>query len=65
MDTKLLPGAAKDQLNIVLGFFPRVDSKSSVVLAVNTAMLGYLASRIPSLMTITVWQLIAPALTFI
>ena len=64
METKLLPSAAKDQLNLVLSFFPRVDAKASVVLAVNTAMLGYLASRIPSPATIAAWQLIAPAVAF-
>jgi hypothetical protein len=65
METKLLPSTAKDQLNLVLGFFPRVDAKASVVLAVNTAMLGYLASRFPPPNTIAAWQLITPAVAFV
>ena len=40
--------AAKYQLQLVLGFFPRVESKASVVLAVNTGMLGTLAANLPS-----------------
>ena len=31
-----LYNASKDQLNLVLGFFARVDSKLSVVLALDT-----------------------------
>lgn len=38
MEPELLPGVAKDQLNLVLSFFPRVDAKASVVLAVDTGM---------------------------
>jgi hypothetical protein len=37
--------AARDQLNRTLGFFSRVDSKASVVLGVNTGVLGVLAAR--------------------
>jgi hypothetical protein len=39
---------AKDQLQLVLGFFPRVDAKHTAVLAINTGMLAYLAARIPT-----------------
>jgi hypothetical protein len=38
---------ARNQLNLVLGFFPRVDGKQSVLLGIHLAMLGYLASRAP------------------
>jgi len=37
--------ATKDQLNRTLGFFPRVDTKASVILAVDTSMLAFLASK--------------------
>jgi|GEM_PF-376151 len=40
-------GDARDQLNLVLGFFSRVDGKQSVLLGIHVAMLGYLASRAP------------------
>ena len=38
---------AKDQLNTVLGFFPRRDAKISVLLSVNIAMLALLAGKAP------------------
>jgi hypothetical protein len=50
----------KDQLNLVLSFFSRVDSKASVVLAVDTAMLGYLASKIPQVKWPPSWPLVIP-----
>jgi Family of unknown function (DUF5706) len=37
--------AARDQLNRTLTFFPRVDGKASVILAVDTSMLAVLATR--------------------
>lgn len=40
---------AREQLNLVLGFFSRVDAKASVVLAINTGMLAVLASNAPPL----------------
>lgn len=39
----------REQLNLVLGFFSRVDAKASVVLAINTGMLAVLASNAPPL----------------
>jgi hypothetical protein len=60
MKPELLPSVAKDQLNLVLGFFPRVDSKASVVLAIDTAMLGYLGSKIPHVKWPLAWQLAIP-----
>jgi len=39
--------ASREQLNLVLSFFPRVESKLSVVLAVDTSMLGFLAAKAP------------------
>ena len=37
--------AARDQLNRTLAFFPRVDTKASVLLAVDTSMLAFLTSK--------------------
>jgi hypothetical protein len=42
-------GAALDQLNLILSFFPRVDAKLSVLVAVNTGMLAVLATNAPPL----------------
>ena len=41
MDSKV----ASEQLNRVLGFFPRVDGKASGLFAINSTMLGVLAAR--------------------
>ncbi|MFW9438924.1 Pycsar system effector family protein [Xanthomonas euvesicatoria] len=38
--------AAQSQLNLVLGFFSRVDTKLSVVLGIDLAMLGVLSTKI-------------------
>ncbi len=64
MKQELLPVAAKDQLKLVLDFFPRVDAKASVILAVDTGMAGYLASHLPSLKVMPIWQMLAPLLAF-
>jgi hypothetical protein len=40
---------AKEQLTRTLSFFPRLDSKMSVVLAIDTSMLAFLATRAPAL----------------
>lgn len=63
MDDKTLVDSARDQLNRILGFFPRVDAKASVVLAVDTGMLGFLVSNVPKLSTLAWWELALPALT--
>lgn len=47
MENKHLIDLARDQLNRVLGFFPRVDAKISVLLSVAIAMLALLASKAP------------------
>lgn len=47
MDYSKGVSAARDQLALVLGFFPRVDAKLSVVLGIDIAMLGYMASKVP------------------
>ncbi|MBZ5528003.1 MAG: DUF5706 domain-containing protein [Acidobacteriia bacterium] len=65
MKLELLPGVARDQLNLVLNFFSRVDAKASMVLAVDTAMAGYLAGRMPSLKTMPYWQTLIPLSAFL
>lgn len=45
--------AAWQQLHLVLGFFPRVDTKLSVVLGINLGLLAMLATRIPRAEAIT------------
>jgi hypothetical protein len=40
-------GMALEQLNLVLGFFPRVESMITVVLGIDLAMLGVLATQLP------------------
>jgi hypothetical protein len=37
---------AEQQLDRVMGFFPRVDSKASALFAINSTMLGVLAARL-------------------
>jgi hypothetical protein len=49
MDNTQRLGDAKDQLNLVLGFFPRVDAKASAVLGIDTAMLALLGITAPPL----------------
>lgn len=45
MDNAKLIDASKDQLARVLGFFPRVDAVSSVLLGVDLGMLALLANK--------------------
>lgn len=45
--------AARDQLNLILGFFARVDTKLSVVLGVDLGMLGLLSTKAPEMQYIT------------
>lgn len=59
MDKKILIDAAKDQLTRTLGFFARVDSKASVILAIDTAMLGVLVANTPPVRTFDWSMLIA------
>jgi Family of unknown function (DUF5706) len=47
---------ARDQLTLILGFFPRVDAKASALLAINTATLAVLASHAPPLSTMSVFS---------
>lgn len=52
---------AKDNLSRILGFFPRVDTVSSIVLAVDIGALALLASNAPPLKDVDGWVLVALA----
>ncbi len=52
--------AAKFQLSLVLGLFPRVDTRASVLLGVNLGMLAFLVSNLPGAQQLT-WYLLYPA----
>src|SRR5256885_15158195 len=63
MEQKTLLSASRDELVLVLSFFPRADAKASVVLAVDTGMVGYLAAHLPGIDSMRWWEFLAPALT--
>lgn len=63
MEPKTLLSASRDELVLVLSFFARVDAKASVVLAVDTGMVGYLAAHLPGTDSMRWWEFLAPALT--
>lgn len=65
MEQKTLLSAAHDELGLVLSFFSRVDAKASVILAVNTGMVGYLSAHLPSLESMRWWEFLAPACTIV
>jgi Family of unknown function (DUF5706) len=56
---------AREQLSLVLGFFPRVDAKASVVLAINTGMLAVLSSHAAPLSSMTIGAIIATSLSIL
>lgn len=55
---------SKDNLSRILGFFSRVDTLSSVVLAINIGMLAVITANTPALQSISRLQLII-AIVFI
>jgi len=63
MDSEARVKSARDQLALVLSFFPRADSKLSVVLGIDLAMLGVLATRLPEISSASNWLLGASAAT--
>ena len=65
METEDLLGASKDQLNLILSFFARVESKLSVLLAINTGMLAFLASNAPPLKEFSCWMEISATATLL
>lgn len=48
ISAKIDVATARNQLDLVLGFFPRIDAKHSVVLGLDLGMLGVLASKMAS-----------------
>lgn len=56
--------SARDQLNRTLTFFPRVDTKASVVFAVDTSLLAVLATRAFPLAHLR-WELIPVGVTLV
>lgn len=54
---------ARDQLTLILSFFPRVDAKASALLAINTAMLAVLASNAPPVSTMSVSSCVLAGIT--
>ena len=63
MDTEKLINAAKDELVLVLSFFPRVESRSSVVLAIDTGMAAFLVGNAPPLHSFSVRMAVASITT--
>ena len=57
--------AAWNQLNLVLSFFARIDTKLSVVLGLDLGMLAMLATRAPSLEKFTAFQAVATSVCLI
>ena len=56
-----LKTASTDELKLVLSFFPRVNTMLSLILAINTGMLGILAANAPSIRVMT-WPMIIAAI---
>jgi hypothetical protein len=56
---------ARDQLSMVLSFFPRVDAKLSTVLAIDTAMLAALSASVPPIEKVSWCMAVAPIITFL
>lgn len=65
MENEKLISAAKDELQLVLGFFSRVESRSSVVLAIDTGMAGFLLSSAPPIRLFSMWMEIASGATIL
>ena len=63
MNTDKLVSACKDELNLVLSFFPRVESKSSVLLAIDTSMLAFLAAKATPIPDFSIAMAISASLT--
>lgn len=57
MDINKQIESAEKNLERILSFFERVESRSSVIFAINTAMLAFLAANCPSLKTFTEWYM--------
>lgn len=58
MTPEALRAASKEQLALVLGFFPRVDAKLSVLFAINAGMLAVLGTNAPPLKDLSLAMLL-------
>jgi len=65
VDSDKLIAACKDELQLVLSFFPRVESKSSVILAIDTGMIGFLAANAPPFRAFSIWMLLSSGVTIL
>jgi ABC-type phosphate transport system permease subunit len=65
MKPENLYSASKDQLNLVLSFFSRVDAKLSVVLAVDTGMFAVLGADSPPIKNFSWFMIIFAAITIL
>ena len=54
---------ARDQLNLVLSFFSRVDAKASALLAIDTGMLALVSSKAPPFTTMPVLSYVLAGVT--
>jgi hypothetical protein len=63
VESEKLISACKDELQLVLGFFSRVESRSSVVLAIDTGMAGFLLSSAPPIRSFSTWMAITGCVT--
>lgn len=54
---------SREQLALVLSFFPRVDAKLSTILAIDTGMLAALTASLPPADNFNWWFAIAPVVT--
>ena len=59
MSNKELTEIAKDNLSRIMGFFPRVDTVSSIVLAIDISALALLGSNAPPLNAMDRWSIFA------
>jgi hypothetical protein len=65
LENERLTSAARDELNLVLSFFSRVESRSSVVLAIDTGMGAFLVGSAPPLHSFCKWMAIASGATLL
>src|ERR1700686_68187 len=65
MNADKATSASREQLNLVLSFFSRVESKSSVLLAIDTSMLGFLATKAPQWREFSLWMAVSTVLALL
>jgi hypothetical protein len=56
---------SREQLALILSFFPRVDAKLSTILAIDTGMLAALSASFPPIDNFRWWLAIAPGVTIL